>query len=61
MHLQFNEEMLIFIADHAFSGLFGTFFFNTEMQRYTVTILCHHALQLLYACPTTAVLMLYHC
>ena len=27
---EFNEEMLVFVADHAFSGLFGTFFFNTK-------------------------------
>ncbi len=30
---EFTEELLVFIADHLYSGLFGTFFCNCERQR----------------------------
>jgi hypothetical protein len=30
---EFNERLRVFLADHMFSGLFGTFMYNTERQR----------------------------
>jgi hypothetical protein len=30
---EFTEELLVFIADHLYSGLFGNFFCNCERQR----------------------------
>lgn len=30
---EYNEDLLVFVADAAYTGLFGTFFCNTEQQR----------------------------
>ena len=33
---EFKEELLVFLADHVFSGLFGTFLVNFDRQRQLI-------------------------
>eukprot|EP01112_Ceratiomyxa_fruticulosa_P022742 TRINITY_DN8436_c0_g1_i1.p1 TRINITY_DN8436_c0_g1~~TRINITY_DN8436_c0_g1_i1.p1 ORF type:complete len:568 (+),score=83.75 TRINITY_DN8436_c0_g1_i1:227-1930(+) len=33
MSFEFNEKFLVFVADHSYSGIFGTFFYDCESER----------------------------
>ena len=40
---EFTEELLIFVADHCHSGLFGTFFGNSDRQVHSLVLGTYHA------------------
>ena len=33
---EYSEELLVFLADHVYSGLYGTFLHNSQQLRYSV-------------------------